>query len=318
MWNPFRRSLVGKSAKEITGDVWMNSTSLPEDARQAVLLNAPLRFNAELAGVVTLIHFWDYSSPDSLDDLEHLPSWWEAYQGPHFVIIGVHTPQYEFAKDSDKVQAAALRFHLDYPVVSDPAYTTWKRYGNTVWPRKILVDAKGIIRVDHRGKGGHELLETTIHDLLEKSKEGHQFISPGNALTPPLPFDRESMGARGFALSPLTDPAEYHVPSKVPLHGIALSGWWIMKETELISGPLNDAQSCIVHFFGSSCVVSMRPVDELGATVQIFVDNKKVGEDIVVDEKKEYLVVSNLPAIAHHLTLIPTKGNIAISSISFS
>ncbi len=318
MWNPFRRSLVKKHAKDITGDVWMNITSFSDHAKEAVLAQAPLRFDTELAGVVTLIHFWDYSSPDSVDDLNYLHTWWETYGGSHFLVIGVHTPQYEFGKDSDKVQAAALRFHLDYPIVSDPGYTTWKRYGNNVWPRKILVDAKGIVRFDYRGRGGHEALETIIHELLEKGKEGHEFVSPGNTLTPTLSLDRESMSARGIAVSPLTDPAEYHVPNKVALHSVALAGWWVTGETEIMSGPLNDDQSCSIHFFGSQCLARMRPLNDPTATVQIFVDNKKICEDIIVDENRDYLLLSGLPSTAHHLTIIPTNGSLAIASVSFS
>lgn len=318
MWNPFRRSLVGKRAKDITGDAWLNVTSLSEEAREAVLASAPLRFDRELAGVVTLIHFWDYSSPDSVDDLSPLHVWWEMYGGAQFLIIGVHTPQYEFAKDPDKVQAALLRFHLDYPIVSDPGYGTWKRYNNKVWPRKILVDAHGVIRLDHQGKGGHEALQEKIHELLEQVNQEHHIVHPGNTVTPPLLFDRESMSARGIAVSPLTDPAEYHVPNKVPLHALALAGWWITGEKELVSGPLNDDQACAVHFFGSRAVATMRPVGDASATVQVFLDTKKVGEDIVVDEKRDYVLVSDLSSTPHHLTIIPVAGAIAIESVSFS
>jgi hypothetical protein len=166
MWNLFRRSLVGKPAMEITGDIWFNVTSFPEEARQAAARHSPLRFDRELAGTVTLINFWDYSSADCMADLSLLHAWWEQYEGPGFLLIGVHTPQYAFAEDPDKVESAVLRLHLDYPVVSDPFYTTWKRYDTKTWPRKLLVDAYGVIRADIRGKGKMDQLEEKLRKLL--------------------------------------------------------------------------------------------------------------------------------------------------------
>jgi hypothetical protein len=318
MWNPFRRSLVKKHARDISGDAWLNITALPDAGRQAVLAHAPLHFATELSGIVTLIHFWDYSSPDSVEDLSHLRTWWDMYKGPHFMIIGIHTPQYEFGKYADKVQSAILRFHLDYPMVNDSQHTTWKRYGSRGLPRKILVDAQGVICFDHWGKGGQDLLETKIYGLLDKVKEGHQFVYAGNSVTPSISMDRETMSAKGIAVSPLTDPAEYHIPSTFPLHGVALSGWWVTGTTELMSGPLNDSQSCSIHFFGSKSAVTMRALNDTEATVQIFIDNKKIGEDITIRESKDYLLASGLSVGPHHLTIIPIKGNIAIASVSFS
>lgn len=126
----------------------------------------PLRFDHEFSETVTLIYFWDYSCGDCIKELPYLHAWWEKYEGPGFLIVGVHTPQYAFAEDPDKVESAVLRLHLDYPVVSDPSYVTWKRYENSVWPRKIVVDAHGIIRADIRGKGNMEHLEEKICTLL--------------------------------------------------------------------------------------------------------------------------------------------------------
>lgn len=318
MWNLFRHSLIGKRAKDITGERWLNVTSFPEEAKKAAIDRLPLRFDRELLGLVTLIHFWDYSSADSLEDLPFLHEWWERYEGSHLMIIGVHTPQYEFAKDADKVEAAVLRFHLDYPIVNDGEYTTWKRYGSHVWPRKILVDSKGIIRFDHSGQGGHEELELQIQEALEEAQGGHHGIPRGNMLTPPLLFTRDALASQGIPLSPLTDPAEFHIPRKIPLHGIALSGWWILTESELVSGPLSDDQACAVHFFGSSCGARMRSMTFEDAIVRIFINTEQVDEDITISSDAIYPIVPRISAGAHHLTIIPIQGTIAISSLSFS
>lgn len=166
MFNIFTRSLVGKHAPEITGDAWFNVTSFPEEAKFAAVQHSPLSFEKELSGTVTLIHFWDYSDNDCAQDLPYAREWWEKYEGPGFLILGVHTPQYAFAEDADKVESAVLRLHLDYPIVSDASYTTWKRYDNSVWPRTLLVDAYGVVRVDVRGKNKLTPFEDEIRKLL--------------------------------------------------------------------------------------------------------------------------------------------------------
>lgn len=166
MFNIFTKSLAGKMAPEITGEAWFNVTSFAEEPKLAAVQHLPLSFAKELSGTVTLIHFWDYSDNDSLQNVEYLKVWWEKYEGPGFVIIGVHTPQYAFAEDSDKVESAVLRLHLDYPVVSDSSYTIWKRYENSIWPRTLLVDAYGVVRADVRGKNKIATLEDNIRRLL--------------------------------------------------------------------------------------------------------------------------------------------------------
>lgn len=167
MFHIFKRSLVGKHAPELTGDVWFNATSLPEDARDAAAHKHPLRFGHELSGNVTLVCFWDYSDHASLEVLQYLHAWWEQYKVSGLLIIGVHVPQYAFAEDPDKVESAILRFGLDYPVLHDPSYTSWKRYDNTLWPRVVLVDTHGIVRDDIRGEGDIRTLEGNIKTLLQ-------------------------------------------------------------------------------------------------------------------------------------------------------
>lgn len=165
MW-PFRTSLVGGRAPDISGEAWFNVTSLPEVARKKVLAGGDLRFREELAGLVTVVQFWDYSCINCLHTLPHLREWWKRWREEKFLIIGVHTPEFEFAHDADKVESAVLRFELSYPVVSDPDFVTWQRYGNKVWPRILIVDLRGVIRLDRKGEGGYEEMEAKIEELL--------------------------------------------------------------------------------------------------------------------------------------------------------
>lgn len=163
----FHRSLTGKHAPEISGEKWFNEMALPEAVQQKVKRGEPLDIQRDLAGYVVLVDFWDYDCIHCINAMPHLREWWQKYQGQKFLIIGVHTPEFEFAKDPEKVESAVLRFELNYPVVSDPDYTTWERYRTKAWPRELIVDTEGIVRYDHTGEGDYETKENIIQQLLK-------------------------------------------------------------------------------------------------------------------------------------------------------
>lgn len=163
----FKRSLVGKHAPDISGQKWFNETALPEAVREKVKRGESLDIRRDLAGYVVLIDFWDYDCIHCINAMPHLREWWQKYKDRKFLIIGVHTPEFEFAKDPEKVESAVLRFELNYPVVSDPDYTTWERYRTKAWPRELIIDAQGMVRYDHTGEGDYEAKENIIQQLLK-------------------------------------------------------------------------------------------------------------------------------------------------------
>lgn len=319
MWSIFRRSLVGSYAKDITGDAWLNAISLPAAAQGAVRGKQPLRFSHELAGKIVVIHFWGSSSPISLQDLPYLHTLWEMYGEKGLVIIGVHTPEYSVTDDIANAENAALRFHLDYPIVHDPSYSTWDRYNTSTWPRTIVVDETGIIRVDHAGPHSKDVVEKGVRDLLRHiSGEGAMVQPAALHSTPPISLSRQAIEAQGIALSPFVDPAQYHMPYKLPLHSIGLSGWWITSEKELVSGKSTSDQSLAIHFFGSSVACRMRALSPEGATIKVFLDTKEVTEKLLVTIEQEYVILEGAVLAAHMCKVVVITGSVGISSISFS
>jgi len=64
-------------------------------------------------------------------------SWYDKYKNQGFVVVGVHTPEFEFEKDTDNVTAAIKQYAIHYPVAQDNDYATWNAYNNQYWPRSI-------------------------------------------------------------------------------------------------------------------------------------------------------------------------------------
>jgi thiol-disulfide isomerase/thioredoxin len=120
---------------------------------------------------VVLLDFWTYSCINCQRTTPYLNAWHEKYKDAGLVIIGVHTPEFEFEKNFDNVKLAVEKYGIEYPVVLDNDYSTWNAYGNRYWPRKYLIDIDGYIVYDHIGEGAYEETERKIQEALQERAE---------------------------------------------------------------------------------------------------------------------------------------------------
>ncbi len=123
----------------------------------------------DLRGKVVVVDFWEYTCVNCLRTLPFVKSWHEKYKDKGLVVVGVHTPEFEFGKSEANVRQAALRLGISFPIAVDSDYTIWSAYANSYWPRKYLIDSKGKIRDDHIGEGGYEEFEKAIQGLLKEA-----------------------------------------------------------------------------------------------------------------------------------------------------
>lgn len=121
---------------------------------------------ADLRGKVVLVDFWTYSCINCIRTIPYLNAWHEKYADNGLVIVGVHTPEFEFEKDYNNVKAAVEKFDIKYPVAQDNEKDTWEAYENRYWPRKYLIDNEGYVRYDHIGEGAYAETEKVIQSLL--------------------------------------------------------------------------------------------------------------------------------------------------------
>jgi thiol-disulfide isomerase/thioredoxin len=151
-----------------------------------------------LKGKVVLLDFWTYSCVNCVRSLPHIKLLYKEYPEDMFVLIGVHTPEFEFEKLPENVASAVKRFGIGYPVAIDSENTTWKLYGNQYWPRQTLIDSKGTVRWEHAGEGDYDKMEDRIRDLLKESGKRAENRGNGRADT-----------IEKFALSSKTTPEIY-------------------------------------------------------------------------------------------------------------
>lgn len=88
------------------------------------------------------------------------------------VVIGVHTPEFNFEKERSRVESAVKRHSLTHPIVMDNDYQYWNALGNRAWPSFYLVNQEGEIVLQkygemHKNTAVSKQWEQTIESLLE-------------------------------------------------------------------------------------------------------------------------------------------------------
>jgi thiol-disulfide isomerase/thioredoxin len=125
----------------------------------------------DLHGKIVLVDFWTYTCINWLRTLAYVRAWSEKY-ADGLVVVGVHTPEFPFERDTDNVRWAAQEMRIDYPVALDSSYAVWDAFANNYWPAVYIVDAEGRIRHHQYGEGGYEECERVVQRLLRDA--GHK------------------------------------------------------------------------------------------------------------------------------------------------
>ena len=137
----------------------------PLDGTTGWLNSEPLG-PAELRGQVVLVNFWTLTCINWLRQEPYVRAWSQAYRDDGLVVIGVHTPEFSFEHEIDRVRVATKERGIDYPVAADNDYEVWSAFDNHYWPALYFIDADGIVRDQHFGEGRYSESERMIQRLL--------------------------------------------------------------------------------------------------------------------------------------------------------
>jgi len=272
-------------------DVFSPYPKAPELAGIAGYINAPDNLTiASLRGKVVLLDIWTYTCINCIRTLPYIESWHEKYADDGLVVIGVHSPEFEFEKDYGTVLAAVEKFGITYPVVLDSDHATWNAYQNRYWPRKYLIDANGRIRYDHIGEGGYDETEAKIVELLSEAKNGKVEMDKGkpNATavdyrfigTPEIYFGSLYRRAPFGNAQPLFEGDEFS--ASIPAGDISpniayLEGSWING----IDGIKLASEKGVVELVFTAKNVNIVAGSQQGSNVTIYVDGAKTGSQTV-------------------------------------
>ncbi len=189
---------------------------------------------AELRGHVVLVNFWTLTCINWLRQEPHVRAWSQAYRDDGLVVIGVHTPEFAFEHEIDRIRPAIKEREIDYPVAVDNKYEIWSAFDIHYWPALYFIDTEGIIRDQQFGEGRYEQSERVIQRLLGLKRElvsveglGVEAPADWDHLQTPETYLGYGRSER-FAPAdlPPPEPLRYGLPKRLHLNHWALAGDW--------------------------------------------------------------------------------------------
>lgn len=253
-----------KAPEIIEGGIWLNSQ--------------PLKIS-ELRGKVVLIDFWTYTCINCQRTLPYVEKWYEKYKDKGLVVIGVHTPEFEFEKDANNVAKAIKDFGLIYPIVQDNNYATWNAFNNHYWPAKYFINKDGVVVSSHFGEGDYDQSEKLIQQLLGVSEEVNNPTYQVEARTPEtyLGLARRSYDFNSY---------------------VTLSGKW--NQMDEYSNPLTGSK-LELKFNAKKVYLVMRPKNK-SSKIKIYLDGE-FKNIVTIDSDKLYDLVDLDSSGNHTLTI---------------
>ena len=218
----------------------LGGRSLPSLGGATGWLNSPALTADSLRGKVVLIDIWTYTCINWLRTLPYVRAWSEKYKNQGLLVLGVHSPEFEFEKKVDNVRRAAMNMRVDYPIAIDSDFAVWRALRNNAWPCRYFVDATGRIRHVQVGEGEYAQAEMMIKQLLAEAgasevdrnlvsvdAEGAEAPADWRNLRSPetyVGYEQTANFSSGRALPDKRNT--YAVPKRLTLNQWALSGEW--------------------------------------------------------------------------------------------
>ena len=127
----------------------------------------PIHSLETLKGKVVLLNFWTLGCINCIHTLPSLNAWHKEFSDDGLVILGIHSPEFQYERKLENVKNAVQKYHIKFPVVQDNDFKTWRAYKNRYWPAEYLIDKEGFVRYFHFGEGNYETTRTAIQVLLK-------------------------------------------------------------------------------------------------------------------------------------------------------
>ncbi len=296
--------LVGAAAKlpAFTVERWVNS--------------APLTA-AGLRGKVVLVDVWEYTCINWIRTVPYLRAWNRDYASLGLVVIGVHSPEFEFGKRAENIDRGIRDHGLTYPIAIDNEFATWRALGNDAWPAKYLFDGEGKLVRRWLGEGRYDEIESEIRRLLAAADPGVRLPSVSREATE---FARTGQPSYGGITNETYMGAERREPGAVMLEG----DW--RSERQYVE--LRKATGKIVLPFTAGEVnLVMQPGASGNAAVTVLLDGNPVGEargaDVGTDGVARFDRSGMLRLVAgasrrrHVLTLVTSDPGVRAFAFTF-
>ena len=281
--------------------------------------NSPPLTVSSLRGKVVLVDFWTYSCINCQRTIPFLRQWWDKYKGEGFVIVGVHSPEFDFEKNIGNVKRAAKDYGVTWPIAVDSNMATWNAYSNHYWPAEYLIDKSGHIRHSHFGEGEYDVTERAIQALL--SEGGKSVPKTLASADPGITADAGAQTPETYAGSARGDGrirfsgAWIALPEYTELTASARSGknyaeiGYQAKRLFMVAAPASDPVKAWVTLDGRDLMPS-----QAGNSIQFDGSGRSY---VVVDHDDLYALVASLEFASHTLRVSPESAGFRLYTFTF-
>ena len=294
-------------------------------------INSPPLTPADLKGKVVLYDFWTYSCINCVRTIPYVRSWYDRYKADGLVVIGIHSPEFDFEKVHHNVEAAVKKDDIDYPVALDDDMTIWNAFQNQYWPADYVADRSGNLRYTHFGEGDYTDTENVLRTLLgvpataPRASTVHPEAESDAEINPETYLDVEhgQIGVEAGVHS-------YTVPASVPAPNVALGGSWNGEDQKLVSSAANATLVLGVHAESVNIVLGPstgKPID-----VVVALDGRPVpaslrGADVHADVNGQTHITVTMPGMYrvmlapgvqdHQLTFVAQSAGLEAYDLTF-
>jgi thiol-disulfide isomerase/thioredoxin len=265
---------------------------LPSFAGATEWLNSEPLGPAELQGHVVLVNFWTLTCINWLRQEPYVRAWSQAYRGDGLIVIGVHTPEFSFEHEIDRVRQATEDRAIDYPVALDSDYAIWSAFDNNAWPALYFVDTEGIVRDDHFGEGRYEESERVIQRLLGVEREpvsveglGVEAEADWNNLRTPETYLGSGRSERFASVDGAFDERRgYQLPDRLRVNHWALAGEWTIGREKVVLDKADGSIAYRFHARDAHLVLSPGPRGPIPFRLLLDGEAPRASHGVDVDE----------------------------------
>jgi thiol-disulfide isomerase/thioredoxin len=295
------------------------------------------------SGKPVLIDFWDYTCVNCIRTLPYVTEWHRRYAEHGLQIVGVHTPEFSFAKNADHVRRAIAAQGIEYPVVLDSEFKIWQAYANKFWPAKYFVNVEGKIQARHYGEGSYAESEQLIQALLSQ-QDGFDAALP--EVMEPIRAE-DAVGAVCYHVTPELycglargnignlaniapdQPSTYTDPGKHLEGTLYFEGDWIL-QAESAARPYGARRTSRMHLDYMAADLNLvlhPPLTGETAKLRVLLDGAPIeataGTDVQdgvvsVDVPRMYNLVADGDVERHSLTLETDADGLAAFAFTFT
>lgn len=146
------------------------AAAAPELAPGEWINSEPLTLKG-LRGRVVVVEFWTFGCYNCRNTLPSVKNWDARYRDKGLTVVGVHSPEFDEEKNVATLRREVVELGINFPVVTDNDYATWRAYEVQAWPTIFVLDKSGRIRWTHIGEGKYDETEQVIQKLLAESEQ---------------------------------------------------------------------------------------------------------------------------------------------------